>query len=189
MLETNLVLINASALFFIVLLDLLCRMAAEIRIELVTIEVIIFSCVHSIYQWISISLLGHNSIWQYQHAPSIKMLIMFVLLILSITLYRRMQRHLDAAVSRFTNSLIYETKNAELINNIASKYIRADLWNSTSSKRSERENMKKLFIYLGVPSEDVDPDKFMINQSTRVRFIVGTSLLWILIAVVAFIPM
>lgn len=182
---------------FIIFLDFLYRILASIKIELPTVEIIIFSCVHCVYQLFGIFILNHQSLWGTQTIAWIKLVILLHLLIFAIIQYSKIQKYLNLSINTKLDELLginpielSDEQKSQLgtIKNIALHYISADLWIKSKEKKKERTHMMELLKEIGIPDDEINETYFMIDTDDRKIFKRNTLILTIISVLVAVWP-
>lgn len=208
----SLVIISLASIVAMILLDLFYRRLAFGKIELITVDIIIFSCVHTIYQFIGVYLLQHETIW---HGSWTWVLVAKVIALLSffltaITLHNDIRKLQDQAILKYCDKLQLKyckqlqqdciekgsRRHLEvvcLIREIGQNWIRPDLWQSKifgkffGSKEAERKAIIELSKFI-LPDGELSPDDLLIPDSSRKVYKFLTAILTVLSIIVACVP-
>lgn len=166
-------LISLVTIIILALFDLFYRQLAFQKLELVSLEFIIFSLVHTIYQVFYHYSHKVKSRWgeSFKWIPIIKLIVLLSSLAGGIVLYQSMKEEQDEVIRKFFEELIREPgitdeKFSKIMNirDTALKIIKVDVWHVVPSKGEEREFVVKLLRDAKISGKNFRADSFVISN-------------------------
>lgn len=166
-------LISLGTIIILALFDLFYRQLVFQKLELVSLEFIIFSLVHTIYQVFYHYSHKVRSRWgeSFKLIPVIKLIVLFSSLAGGIVLYQSMKEEQDKVIRKCFEELIKEPgitdeKFNKIINirDTALKIITVDVWRVVPPKEEEREFIVKLVRDAKISDKNFNADSFVIQN-------------------------